>query len=243
MSLGIAVSVPEGLVLSADTRVTLTRGNLRVDFDNASKLFVLNDRVAAVTYGAGSIAGRTIHSLIPDAKIYIENQADSESFNVRDYAIALHNFFSSYWAGHGNPAGEDQVWFLVAGINPGEVYGEHYTVGPLGSGGVDPPNARFGMRWGGQTDIVLRLINGYAPALSPRLEDKDRGKVAMPIPFDSLPLQDAVDLTIFLTRATIAMQGFSVLSRGVGGMIEVLTITPQEGIQWIQKREIHGENG
>ena len=74
MSLGIVIKGPEGIVLAADSRVTLTAtrpGNppMEINFDNATKLLTFGDThkyVAAVTYGSAVIGLRTAHSFIPE---------------------------------------------------------------------------------------------------------------------------------------------------------------------------------
>ena len=66
MSLGIAFKGPEGIVLAADSRVTLSGprpgSNLLVQshYDNATKLLKVkdHDNVGAVTYGLGALGGR-----------------------------------------------------------------------------------------------------------------------------------------------------------------------------------------
>lgn len=81
MSLGIAFKGPEGIVLAADSRVTLMAQMqqpnvtapmlLPATYDNATKLLRVKsqDYVGAVTYGVGAIgqaAPRTVHSYIPE---------------------------------------------------------------------------------------------------------------------------------------------------------------------------------
>jgi hypothetical protein len=66
-------------------------------------------------------------------------------------------------------------------------------------------------------------------------------QISMQLPFQLLPLQDCVDLAIFLIRATIDAQRLSVVLRGVGGPIEVATITRREGFRYIQRKDIVGE--
>jgi 20S proteasome alpha/beta subunit len=75
MSLGIAFKGPEGIVLAADSRVTLTaemkHGNEKMTlpstFDNATKLLKIAEHnyIGVVTYGVGAIGQqepRTAHS-------------------------------------------------------------------------------------------------------------------------------------------------------------------------------------
>ena len=61
------------------------------------------------------------------------------------------------------------------------------------------------------------------------------------IPYNILPLQDCIDLAAFLVRATIAMQNFGITVRGVGGVVEIATITRAGALEYIQKKKIHGE--
>ena len=65
--------------------------------------------------------------------------------------------------------------------------------------------------------------------------------VNSPIPYQFLPLQDCVDLSIFLIRTTIKLQTWLVGVRGVGGAIDVATITRIEGFRAIQQKRIVGE--
>src|SRR5579864_1785305 len=80
MSLGIFFKGPEGVVLAADSRVTLTtnvKNNVGQNvilpsfYDNATKLLRVNGQnfVGVVTYGLGAIGQktpRTAHSYIPE---------------------------------------------------------------------------------------------------------------------------------------------------------------------------------
>jgi hypothetical protein len=56
-----------------------------------------------------------------------------------------------------------------------------------------------------------------------------------------LPLQDCVDLCIFLVRTTIELQKWLVAVRGVGGAIDVATITRTDGFKAIQIKEVRGD--
>ena len=73
------------------------------------------------------------------------------------------------------------------------------------------------------------------------LEDSIKPRLENTIPYDLLPLQDCVDLAIFLIRTTITAQNLAIGVRGVGGVIEVATVTRAGGLKSIQRKEIHGE--
>ena len=254
MSLGIVINGPDGVVLASDTRVTLfgpgSTGS--VSFDNASKVLLLDGvggRVAAVTQGDSTIGGRTIHSLMPEFRAWV----GILSLTVQQYAQKLSDFFMLKWRQAGSP--QSNIQFVVSGINLQSAYSEVYrfqvTDRPIPW--LERPPGAFGMSWGGQLEIVNRLINGFDyqivqsivsafPSIDAnQLMQVLQSQSALPIPYESLPLQDCVDLAIFLMRTTITAQSLSTGLRGVGGTIEVITITPPEGVQWIQKREILGE--
>src|SRR5207248_2218551 len=99
--LGIAIKCPEGLVLAAESRVTLNvpspgGGFLPVSYDNATKLLSFttpNTSVAAVTYGAGSIGLRTASSFIPE----LEATFPGGRLSVADFSGLLFAFFQQQW--------------------------------------------------------------------------------------------------------------------------------------------------
>ena len=64
--------------------------------------------------------------------------------------------------------------------------------------------------------------------------------LSLRIPYQFLPLQDCVDLAIFLIRTSIEIQTWLVDIRGVGGAIDVATITRTEGFQPVQQKTIVG---
>lgn len=89
MSLGIVINAPEGIVLAAESRVTLTAkppggsNPIHVNFDNATKLLSFaepNDVIGAVTFGAGAIGLRTAQSFVPEfeASLPVDIPSDME---------------------------------------------------------------------------------------------------------------------------------------------------------------------
>ena len=75
------------------------------------------------------------------------------------------------------------------------------------------------------------------------LEQDLQGQFQLSLSIENLALQECVDLAIFIIRTTITAQALAVMERGVGGIIEVATITRTEGFRWVQRKEIHGERG
>ena len=137
MSLAIAFKGPEGIVVAADSRVTLhvqyAGQNIVIPahYDNATKLLKIakHDYLGAVTYGAGAIGQaepRTAHSFLPEFEAEL---AKSKRFKVKTYAKRLSDFFLKQWQGlmPADYQGPSMV-FLVGGYDAGEPYGRIYEV-------------------------------------------------------------------------------------------------------------------
>lgn len=271
MSLGIAFKGPEGIVLAADSRVTLTalrqvQGQnliLPASFDNATKLLRVKaqQHVGAVTYGLGALgqqAPRTAHSFLPEFEAVI----GSDRVSVADFSKRLSEFFMNQSQTHMPtiPPGQSipDMVFLIGGYDKDAPYGRVFEVA-IPSKPVPrewfPGAGEFGAVWGGQKEVVDRMIQGFDPRVleiaqqefslpddaKERFGEKLKTELTTPIPFPFLPLQDCVDLSIFLVRATIRLQTWTVGVRGVGGAIDVATITKTEGYKPIQQKEIAGE--
>lgn len=266
MSLGVVVKGPEGVVLAADSRVTLQAQKkdgdtpMVVNFDNATKLLSLSNPhnyVGAVTYGAAVIGLRTAHSFIPE----FESTLPVERLPILDYANRLSGFFVEQWnkGGAAQQAGQSMN-FIVGGYDPGAAYGSVYVVSVPNSPTPSPRNpgdASFGITWGGQLDIGQRLIHGHDPALlgivkqvlgadDRKMEELSRvlrEKLQLTVPYQVLPLQDCIDLATFVIRTTMSAQDLSVGIRGVGGPIDVAFVTKTNGLEYVQRKGLRGERG
>jgi hypothetical protein len=268
VSLAIAFKGPEGIVLAADSRVTLAGqmpdGEVFTShFDNATKLLSVQGQkyVGIVTYGAGGIGltePRTAHGFIPEfeAELAAKHQARAK---VEDVAQALGEFFAEQWK-HGGMApagtpGQQPMVFLVAGYDDGEAYGRVYEVivpdapAPIEK---NPNPGEFGLTFGGQHELVSRIMAGVDPQAVELAKDAleltdEQGdtllqrwapELAIRIPYQFLPLQDCVDLATFLVYMTSTVQSWTVGIRGVGGAVDVATITRTEGFRAIQQKKI-----
>lgn len=269
MSLGVVIKGPEGVVLAADSRVTLQaqRGNdppILVNFDNATKLLSFSEPncyVGAVTYGSAVIGQRTAHSYIPEFEIYLQKglqeEEKSKRLGVFEFSQKLSSFFMERWREvmPSDYSGADMT-FIVGGYDPGDAYGKVFVFSLPGQPEPQPRNENdFGMTWGGQLQIASRLIHGYDPGLMEilrqtlkineqqinQLTQVLKAQLEFLIPYQILPLQDCIDLATFMIRTTMTAQGLSVGVRGVGGPIDVATITRTEGLRYVQQKKIHGE--
>jgi hypothetical protein len=267
VSLAVAFKGPEGVVLAADSRVTLTRqgpqGIVPATFDSATKLLRVagQDFIGFVTYGAGALGTpqpRTAHGFLPEFEAELSAKGVTDRLTVEDFARRLGEFFTAQWHAGEMPAPGGSVQplvFLVCGFDPGgDPYGRVFEVVVPTRPEPDErnPGNTFGLAWGGQREIVDRLLTGFDgralsiarstlhldDAQTAELDRSLRKELSTPIPFQFLPLQACVDLCVFLVRATADLQTWTVDVRGVGGPIDVATVTRTEGFQAVQRKRI-----
>lgn len=275
MSLGIMIKGSEGVVLAADSRVTLfsqvaapqPQPNqvvvIPATFDNATKVLkvVEQDYVGAVTYGLGAFmtdtGPRTMQSFIPEFEEELKKQK-VKRLAVSDFANRLSEFFLRQWNAlvkrAANPG--EEINFLVGGYDEGAAYGKGFLfVIPTQATPVEQNSGagQFGITWGGQHDLVYRMLNGFDMGILPfltthlsltpdqalALKQQMEPMFVAGIPYQFLPLQDCVDLAVFLIQSTISFQKFrTTVVRGVGGQVEVATVTRDGGFKFVSQRKI-----
>lgn len=113
-----------------------------------------------------------------------------------------------------------------------------------------------GCLWIGQTDVIVRIVKGWGweinfldfikDANKKGIKvDEELNKLEYIINWGTMTLQDAIDFNVLMTRITESIQRFSDGTfmnpggiTGVGGYVNVATLTPDEGFRWINKREL-----
>lgn len=275
MSLGIVVKGTEGIVLAADSRVTLTaimqqpgaaanapQFQLPVNFDNATKLLTFEkpNQIGAVTYGEAVIGTtasdlRTAQSFIPEFESGLDQE---ERLTVAQFSGRLSEFFLRQWQermppDHPGPG----MTFVVAGFDADKPYGSVYLfTTPKEPEPIERSPNDFGVTFGGQREVTERILRGFDDGVIAIVRDTlhaPMGQMAnleqalrplqLTIPYHLLPLQDCIDLAIFLIRTTTTAQNLSIGIRGVGGAIDVAVITKRDGLRIIQRKELTGEKG
>lgn len=264
MSLGVVVKGTGGIVLAADSRVTLmaNRGNSQfaINFDNASKLLTFgepNTYIGAVTYGEAVIGSapndiRTAYSFIPE----FETGLTESRLSIKDFVKKFSDFFLKQWQNKGpkNYRGPGMT-FVIAGFDQKSPYGSVHLLNipnqPVAE--EQSPNT-FGVTWGGQIELASRLVVGYdiklVEILKRKLKLSDKQieelktefrQLTLGVPYAVLSLQDCIDLAVFLVKTTMEGQRLSIAIRGVGGAIDVAVITKREGVRIIQQKKLMGE--
>ncbi|MBI4306390.1 MAG: hypothetical protein HY678_08745, partial [Chloroflexi bacterium] len=163
MSLAVAMKGPEGVVLAADSRVTLhaqQKGGplLPVNYDNATKLLTFSQphsNVGAVTYGVAVIGQRTAQSYIPEFEVSLRDELEKKQkddldkairenkplLGVEDFARRLSAFYLDRWKKvmPNDWKGPGMV-FIVGGYDPGAAYGKVFLLEIPGKPNPEPRN-------------------------------------------------------------------------------------------------------
>lgn len=233
MSFVISLYVREGIVMAADSRLTLNaQQDGQVQFavaqtDSVNKLFVAFDRIGIATFGQADIDGVPIGGFIESfiaEKLQPDTTVAKAAELITAYFNALKPDAKTYFhvAGYHDDAGHkaQQVWLIDL---------------PAGSKTQVNPPGEQGAQWGGDADIMTRLIQPIGVS--------DGGGNFQPLPHFPIPwgfftLQDAIDFANYAVGATIDSFRFQPRPKTVGGPIDVLVIRAS-GATWIQRKQLH----
>jgi hypothetical protein len=269
VTFAVVTKGPEGLVLAADSRVTLTTvlpdgQKMFSYFDNATKLFGIEGQkyVGVVTFGMGAIGtseARTAHGYGSEFEKELAVKFP-ERATVSQVAAELGQFYTAKWTQAGMAVGDpsiDAMNFIVGGFDEGDAYGRLYQVSvPNAPNPVELSPGVFGMSYGGQVELVARLLNGFDPRSLAIVKEhlgvdddqvaglapKWQAQLGVGIPVQFLPLQDCVDISAFLVNVTAVVQRWTLGLRGVGGAVDIATITSVVGYDEIQKKKIQARS-
>jgi hypothetical protein len=163
MSFVITIAVREGIVMAADSRLTLTFPHPNIkgpdpnlihlvsvpQSDAAKKLFLARKRIGISTFGVGSIGGIPISGFIESFILKAEsNDPEEVADSLKTYFRGIDPNLDAYFhvAGYNTSGGEDpltEAWIVhVAGD----------TKQPAISRGIQAPV------WNGELDIMNRLM-------------------------------------------------------------------------------------
>jgi hypothetical protein len=237
MSFIITLNVREGIVMASDSRLTLDRTipgppatvQLSVaQSDSNYKTFLVPSGVGISTFGAAMLNGEPLSGSIES---FINDVAIPKKLSVEAAAQELLVYYSAMPS---PPA----TFFHVAGYTTTKPPEPQVWIVAIADKKVERsnPSGVPGAWWGGQTDILARLIQNVA-----QLDGNGQIVEVLPyhqIPWEFLTLQDAVDFATFAVRSTIDATRFQPRPKTVGGPIDVLVIKPT-GPVWIQRKELH----
>lgn len=153
----------------------------------------------------------------------------------------------------------ETINMIVAGIDDDKVGRAYSCLVPKGIT-TERDTKQCGAMWVGQTDVLARIVKGFAPeienlnfvkeALSKKKDETlgEMNKLEYVINWGTITLQDAIDFCVLMTRTTESIQRFSdgtFLSpggiTGVGGEVDIAVITPENGFAWLKQKKLKSE--
>lgn len=237
MSLIITTYIREGIVLSSDSRLSISHkvlGIKNITQSNAvRKTFVTSNSVGISSCGAADINGVPIAGFIDS---FISEEIADNDYTVEEVTDLLMEYFRKI-------DNNLLTFFHVAG----------YDNNMVGNKTVKSQKLyRIHVKNNSKEDIIKNKIvqgsifNGYphvlAKLLNPVYIKNNDGKPDSFIPFNGiawsfLNMQDAIDFNRFGTQTTIDAMRFETIDKTVGGPIDILVISPVNHY-WVQKKNL-----
>lgn len=188
MSVAVACTLSEGVILGVDSAVTLQgpEGHVGKIYENAQKLFQLGELpVGLAAFGMAAFGTRSIGSFISEFETTHPGLVSGEGAKMADVVEALRVFFSDVYKKEVVPKLEQEVGkpykdipadnlpalgFAVGGFSHGAYLPELWTIvvpkhKRKGSAELRRKEGDFGTNWFAMFDPIRRYIKGYDPSL------------------------------------------------------------------------------
>ena len=266
MSICVSVRVAEGLVLAADSATVLMgyispqhkAPSIIQTFEHSNKVCQIGDLpVGVMTWGNAAILDRTIQSLIMECEYEHTELLRSSDYNIKLITETVRKFIADRYD-QAYPELEKKrrppLGIFIGGYGYHQFYSELYTcdfpecedlsiVRPDKADG----SPSFGTNWFGSGEALTRLIKGFDPQVLNDLAQHGvardtiemwAGKAAgeLPLIFDGMPLQDAIDFANFAVQVTIGVCRFRAGPPVCGGDVDIAVITPGK-FHWAQRKQ------
>lgn len=233
-------------------------------YDNANKVANLHKDipVGIITWGTGSIGKSSISTLVKDFRKRImgddidfsDCRIDRKDYGIKDIATEFKEFIYDdlYLKEYSNTVSHP-LGFVIAGYSAKQNMAEEWRIDIGPNGCIGPKEVRpieaCGLSWNGMPEPISRLYFGFSPQTENILKEfeiddakvneiinKMKGNLTLPLVFDPMPIQDAIDLGRFLVDLTKNYYKFVPGAPFVGGPIEIAAITKHEGYKWVTRK-------
>jgi hypothetical protein len=255
MTTVVCFKVPDGIVLGADSAMTVHRqahGDNRYDsYHKLSRVGCLP--VATAMWGRGSIGQRSIPSLVEELSVSHIAREPAEAWDVERVARALYALLVQRHESSPHNAETAALHMLVAGYSPGSYHGQVWRLQvPDGEPRLIASEETLTISWFGVTDAIHTLWWGHSPHLPQVLEEQGleaaeiqrviqglRRRAAWgPERLDfGMPLQNAVDLVAFLMSVEISHERYSPGLARSAPPVDLLVVR-SGGAQWVRRKEL-----
>lgn len=264
MTIVASVKARDGIVLATDSMSQITApsedGQMRVvkSYGNARKLFQVKDLpIGVMSYSLGNIGARSIESLVLEFSRDLTKHA-RPPYSVEAISRGMYQFVKEVYDATLKevPVEERQkhlrLGFFIGGYSPGKLL-PHQWECEL-SGTMDVKEVRtednFGSSWRGIIVPFERLYNGFDRSIIGALEGAGvaegilqqvftPARWRMPIAYDGMPVQDAINFVVYILRTTIGAATFEATPASTcGGPLQIAVVLPDTGWQWIRYPEL-----
>lgn len=266
MTICVSVKVGEGLVLAADSKVVLEgivqspqgvqQKTILQHFDYANKVTHFKDYpIGVLNWGLASINNRTIQSLIMEFEYNYPPIVDKADYTVKEIAGQLIEFIKvKYELAFHDVNARPSLGLLIGGYSSNTFFGEKYSYefphsADLADLRPDNPDGtpNFGANWFGMTDALQRLVLGFDSQALQELVNRgvdptliqgwiSDGVPSLPLVFDGMPVQDAIDFAEYAIQVVIGRFRFGIGIPLCGGEIDIAVITPNT-FRWAKRKQ------
>ena len=269
MTFCVAIIVSDCIVFAADSASTVIGpgigGGSVVSnvWQHGIKVFNLHKKlpIAAMTAGMGNFGPISISNLAKDLRIVLSNENSDTKIDESDYTIeyvatCAQRFIEERYRNIDvTPANPHSFEFWVGGYGAKNVRGEVWKI-TISDGEILPlqdvaPEESM-VIWGGQTNVLNRLIIGLDMNLQQilieegisqekvvQIFEKFKNNFTTPLVQPSMPVQDAINLADFLVDVTKRYFAFLPGADIVGGNTDIATVTRHEGFKWIKRKHYY----
>jgi hypothetical protein len=236
-----------------------TQTGILQTFNYASKVAQIKDYpIGVMSWGMASIGNRSIQGLIMEFEYDYPKMDKNADYTVKKIADDLLKFLhDKYMAAYPDGSKQPRLGVFVGGYShysKGSFFSEQFSYDFPASKDwrIVRPNQpdgsqSFGADWFGQIDALTRLIHGYTRGGLDELVKRGADKKIvqkwaadhvseLPLIFDGMPLQDAVDFANFAVQLTIGTFRFALGPPLCGGDVDIAVITPA-AFHWAQRKQ------
>ncbi len=232
MTIIIALKVAAGVVLAADSRLTVyENGQVVFLSDNNFKLFGVKGRpVGILTCGSSFLEERAVGSWLED----FTNRVAPELQDIDAILDALTEKLP--------PPQQGSVSYLLAGFEPTATRGADAQIWKINRFSTGATN-RFDLSssaifWDGEFEALTRLLLGFAPTYASLVAATPIKDGEVRVPYYAFSLQEGVDYVEFLATSQVQFQRFVSEPQTCGGPIDIAVITPEAGFQWVRRKDL-----
>jgi hypothetical protein len=238
MTIIVSLSVPEGIILAADTQTTLLQNDIPVNsFKNTQKIFSLSTETQVfgiAQFGVANPGGKPLSSHIfslreiikkikPETPLSLENITDVIINYFAQFALKDIEGLGFFLAGfeHHIDQIENCVYFISFGAesdgkalkkekkNPQQIAVTRELV---------LNGSNFGLQWAGEGTWILDKLLNLSTDNTPPAK----------IPYQHLSLKDGTEVCAFMINTVIGFEKYLTRFPSCGGELKMAYLTPRE---------------